>query len=233
MCIACESVRVPRIFDVAPDFEANSTEGPIRLSNYTSQGKWVLLFSHPADFTPVCSSEFIELARRAPEFEKLRVQIIGVSVDSIYSHIAWMRDMEHRAGVAMTFPVVADLDHKVSQAYGLIHESTGDTSTVRAVFVIDPGQRVRALMYYPKQLGRNIGELLRMIQGLQAADANAVSVPANWTPGEPVMLSAPLTFESARERAGNDFDGAPADAWYMLKKEIPADPTDAMYQLAR
>ncbi len=158
--------RIPLIMEPAPDFDAKSTHGPIRLSDYTSKGKWVMLFSHPSDFTPVCSTEFIEFARRHEEFEKLNVQLIGLSIDSVPAHIAWVRDLEQIAGVKIKFPLIADLDQKVSQLYGLVHEAVSDTATVRAVFAIDPKGNVRALLYYPQQLGRSVDELLQDLPGL-------------------------------------------------------------------
>ena len=161
MTTAIES-RIPRILEQAPDFKAKSTHGIIQLSDYTSKGKYVLLFSHPSDFTPVCTTEFIEFARRSDDFERLNVQLIGVSIDSVYSHIAWVRDIERHAGVEVKFPVVADLDQKVSQLYGLVHEAVSDTATVRAVFAIDPKQNIRAIVYYPMHLGRNVEELIRV-----------------------------------------------------------------------
>jgi peroxiredoxin (alkyl hydroperoxide reductase subunit C) len=205
----------------APDFEAKSTHGLIRLSDYTSRGKWVLLFSHPADFTPVCSTEFIEFARSYDDFEKINVQLIGVSIDSVFSHIAWVRDLEQLGGMQIKFPVVADLDQKVSAAYGLVHEAAADTATVRAVFAIDPKANVRALIYYPMQLGRNIDELFRVFQALQTADANGVSCPANWRPGQPVIVAAPATVEDAAKRTSGGGSGLDVQSWYLSKKELP------------
>lgn len=213
--------RIPRIMEPAPDFEAKSTHGLIRLSDYTSRGKWVLLFSHPADFTPVCSTEFIEFARRYDDFEKINVQLIGVSIDSVFSHIAWIRDLEHLGGVQIKFPVIADLDQKVSAAYGMVHEAAADTATVRAVFAIDPKGNVRALIYYPMQLGRNIDELFRVFQALQTADANGVSCPANWRPGQPVIVPAPATVEDAAKRTSGSSSGLDVQSWYLAKKELP------------
>ncbi len=213
--------RIPRIMEPAPDFEAKSTHGVIRLSDYTSRGKWVLLFSHPADFTPVCSTEFIEFARSYDDFEKLNVQLIGVSIDSVYSHIAWVRDLEQIGGVQVKFPVIADLDQKVSATYGLVHEAAADTATVRAVFAIDPKGNVRALIYYPMQLGRNIDELFRVFQALQTADANGVSCPANWRPGQPVIVAAPATVEDAAKRANGSGSGLDVQSWYLSKKDLP------------
>ncbi len=212
--------RIPRIGEVAPDFSAKSTHGQIRLSDYTAAGKYVLLFSHPSDFTPVCTTEFIEFARRSADFEKLNVQLIGVSIDSIYSHIAWVRDIEEHAKVKVTFPVVADLDQKVSQLYGLVHEAVSDTATVRAVFAIDPKGIVRALVYYPMQLGRNVDELIRIFQALQTTDQNAVSLPANWQPGDPVIVPAPATVAAAHDRTNGGGAGLTVDTWYLSKKTL-------------
>lgn len=213
--------RIPRIMEPAPDFEAKSTQGIIRLSDYTSRGKWVLLFSHPADFTPVCSTEFIEFARTYDAFDKINVQLIGVSIDSVYSHIAWVRDLEQISGIPVKFPVIADLDQKVSAAYGLMHESASDTATIRAVFAIDPKGNVRALIYYPMQIGRNIDEIFRVFQALQTADANNVSCPANWHPGDPVIVPAPATVEDAAKRVSGIGNGLEVTAWYLSKKDLP------------
>ena len=212
--------RIPRIGESAPDFSAKSTHGQIRLSDYLAKGKYILLFSHPSDFTPVCTTEFIEFARKNDEFEKLNVQLIGVSIDSIYSHIAWVRDIEEHAKVKINFPVIADLDQKVSQAYGLVHEAVSDTATVRAVFVIDPKGIVRALIYYPMQLGRNVDELVRVFQAIQTTDQNAVSLPANWQPGEQVIVPAPATVEDAHKRTNGGGAGLNVETWYLSKKTL-------------
>jgi peroxiredoxin (alkyl hydroperoxide reductase subunit C) len=214
--------RIPRILESAPDFEAKSTQGVIRLSDYTSRGKYVLLFSHPADFTPVCSTEFIAFARAWQRFEDLGVQLIGVSIDSIYSHIAWVRDLEKNAGIEVKFPVIADLDQKVAGLYGLVHPEASDTSTVRAVFAIDPKQTIRAIIYYPQQLGRNIDELVRVFQGLQTIDGNGVSVGADWTPGQDVIVPAPATVADAAKRTNGGGAGLKVETWYLSKKELAA-----------
>lgn len=212
--------RIPRIMEQAPDFEAKSTHGVIRLSDYTSKGKWVMLFSHPSDFTPVCSTEFIEFARRNEKFERLNVQLIGVSIDSVPSHIAWVRDLEQISGVSIKFPVIADLDQKVSQAYGLVHEAVSDTATVRAVFAIDPARNIRALLYYPQQLGRNVDELVRIFQALQTVDANTVSTPADWVPGDQVVVPAPATTADAARRTSGGGAGLNVKSWYLSTKEL-------------
>lgn len=210
---------IPRINDLAPDFEATSTHGVIRLSDFTKQGKWVLLFSHPADFTPVCTTELVDLARRNPEFEAIGVQLIGVSVDSIYSHIAWIRNMADKLGQDIPYPLIADLDTKVAQLYGMIHPGASATATVRAVFVIDPKQVIRALVYYPMQAGRNIDELMRVVQALQTVDANGVATPANWRPGEPVVVPAPATSQAADVRASGS-EGYDVVDWYLSTKKL-------------
>lgn len=212
-------VRLPRINEPAPQFEAKSTHGVIRLSDYTSKGKWVLLFSHPADFTPVCTTEFVEFSRAYPEFEKRNVQLIGVSIDSVYSHIAWVRNIEQNFGVKVRFPVVADLDQKVARAFGMVHEAVSDTAAVRAVFFIDPKNTVRAILYYPLSLGRNVEEILRVFDALQAAEANACSTPANWRPGQPVIVAAPVTQQDAEKRVA-DGNGYQLKDWYFAQKDL-------------
>jgi peroxiredoxin (alkyl hydroperoxide reductase subunit C) len=219
MSIVAES-RIPRILEAAPDFEAKSTQGVIRLSDYTSKGKYVLLFSHPADFTPVCSTEFIAFAKAWQRFDDLGVQLIGVSIDSIYSHIAWVRDLEKNAGVEIKFPVIADLDQRVASLYGLVHPAASDTATVRAVFAIDPKQVIRAIVYYPMQLGRNIDELVRVFEGLQTIDGHGVSVGADWKPGNDVIVPAPATVADAAKRTNGGGAGLKVETWYLSRKEL-------------
>src|SRR3954468_6108610 len=209
---------IPRINEPAAQFEAKSTHGIIKLSDYTSKGKWVLLFSHPADFTPVCTTEFIEFARNHAEFEKRNVQLIGNSIDSVFSHIAWVRNIEENFGVKIKFPVIADLDQKVARAYGMVHEAVSDTATVRAVFLIDPKGMIRAMLYYPMSLGRNVDELVRMFEGLQTADANACAMPANWRPGDKVVVPPPPTQADAEARVKTP--GLEITDWYLSKREL-------------
>jgi len=213
--------KMPRINEVAPDFEANTTQGMLKLTDFTSKGKWVVLFSHPADFTPVCTTEFVEFSKRHDDFVKRNVQLIGNSVDSVYSHIAWIRNIEQNFGVKVQFPVIADLDQKVAQAYGMVHETVSDTATVRAVFVIDPKNAVRAIIYYPMSLGRSVDEIVRIVDALQTADANACSTPANWQPGDKVIVPAPATQADAEKRvaAGGEFE---VSDWYISKKQLAA-----------
>lgn len=213
--------RIPRILELAPNFDALSTHGVIRLSDFITEGKWVMLFSHPADFTPVCSTELIEFARHQPDWDRLGVKPIGLSIDSIQAHIAWMMDLERISDVKIGFPIIADLDQKVSALYGLVHEAVSDTSTVRSVFVIDPKGLIRALLYYPMQLGRNVNEIVRMIEGLQTADKNNVSCPANWQVGDPVVVPSPITVADATKRNGGEA-GMEVQTWYLATKALPA-----------
>ncbi|MGH9901780.1 MAG: peroxiredoxin [Pyrinomonadaceae bacterium] len=206
---------MPRINDQAPDFEAKSTHGPLKLSDF--KGKWVVLFSHPADFTPVCTTEFVEFARRSDEFKRRNAQLIGLSVDSVTAHIAWVRNIEQHFGVKIDFPVIADLDTKVAEKYGLIHPAASETATVRAVFVIDDKQKVRALVYYPMTCGRNIDEVLRAVDALQTADQNACATPANWQPGEQVIVPPPQTIEDAEKRMKSEYD---VTDWYFSKRNL-------------
>lgn len=218
--------RIPRINDPAPEVHGKSTHGMIRLTDYTSKGKWVMLFSHPADFTPVCTTEFVEFARRHQDFERLNVQPVGVSVDSIYAHIAWVRNIEENFKVKVHFPVIADLDQKVAQAFGMVHEAVSDTATVRAVFFIDPKNNIRALLYYPLNLGRNVDELLRVFEALQTAELNACALPANWKPGDAVIVPAPLTQLDAEKRVASNGGGQEVTDWYFTKKKLAAAAAD-------
>jgi len=202
----------------APDFEQNSTHGPIKLSSYTSKGKWVILFSHPADFTPVCTTEFVGFAKLVPEFERRGVQLIGLSIDSVFSHIAWVRNIEETFKVSVPFPVLADLDQKVAQLYGMVHQPMNATMTVRCVFVIDPKQNVRAMIYYPMQAGRNMDEILRLIDALQTVDANACATPANWRKGDEVIVPPPATCDAARQREKDP--NVKMTQWYLSTKKV-------------
>lgn len=207
---------LPRLNEPAPDFKAVSTQGEISLSQF--KGKWVVLFSHPADFTPVCTTEFVEFAKRAEIFEKRNVQLIGLSIDSIYAHIAWIRNIEQNFGVSINFPVIADLDTKVAQLYGMIHPGAASTATVRCVFIIDDKGVVRAMIYYPLTNGRNIDEIVRLIDALQTHEQHKVATPANWQPGEQVIVPPPLTQKGAAERVGQE--GLDQKDWYFSKKSV-------------
>jgi peroxiredoxin (alkyl hydroperoxide reductase subunit C) len=212
---AATTTSLPRINEPAPDFEAKSTQGPLKLSDF--KGKWVVLFSHPADFTPVCTTEFVEFAKRSDEFKGRNAQLVGLSVDSVPAHIAWIRNIEQNFKVKVDFPVIADLDTKVAQKYGLIHPSASETATVRAVFVIDDKSVVRALIYYPMSLGRNIDEVVRVVEALQTADGNACSTPANWQPGDKVIVPPPQTLADAENRLKSDYE---VTDWYFAKRTL-------------
>lgn len=211
----CSSI--PKIGDVAPDFQVSSSMGPISLKDY--RGKWVVLFSHPADFTPVCTTEFAEFAKRHGDFESRNAQLIGLSVDSVYSHIAWLLEIEKIAGVEVKFPVIADLSMKVSNLYGLIHERSSITSTVRAVFFIDPEGVVRALIYYPASTGRNIDEILRVLDSLITVDSYMIATPANWKSGDDVIVPQPSTLEAAKERMKDP--QLTVMQWFLAIKKSP------------
>jgi peroxiredoxin (alkyl hydroperoxide reductase subunit C) len=199
----------------APPFTAASTHGKISLSDY--KGKWVVLFSHPADFTPVCTTEFLAFARKFEEFKKLNTQLIGLSIDSVHSHIAWVRNMEEKFGQKVQFPVIADLDMKVAHAYSMLHPGASDTSAVRCVFVIDPNQVLRAMIYYPLTNGRNIDEILRLVTALQTTDTNKVATPADWRPGDDVIVPPPPTQEAAEKRL---HEGYQCKDWYFCTKPL-------------
>jgi peroxiredoxin (alkyl hydroperoxide reductase subunit C) len=201
----------------APDFEANTTHGKLKLSEW-EKDKWVILFSHPADFTPVCTTEFVEFAKRHDDLQKKGVALIGNSIDSVYSHIAWVRNIEQHFGVKIKFPVIADLDQKVARLYGMLHEPASLTATVRCVYFIDPKRVVRAMVYYPLNVGRNFDEIARVIDALQTADKNGVACPANWKPGDDVIVPAPVTQKAAEERAGDK--SLQVTDWYLSKKKL-------------
>lgn len=203
----------------APDFEANSTHGTLKLSEWAA-GKWVILFSHPADFTPVCTTEFVEFAKLNDEFEKRNVKLLGNSIDSVYSHIAWTRNIEQNFGVKIPFPVIADLDQKVARLYGMIHTASAATAAVRCVFFIDPKQTLRAMIYYPLNVGRNFDEIVRVVDALQTADKHGVACPANWRPGQEVIVPPPVTAQAAETRAASkEFQ---VKDWYFSKKTLTA-----------
>ena len=211
-----ENAGIPQINSPAPDFDANSTHGPISLGKFT--GKWIVLFSHPYDFTPVCSTEFLGFAQNAERFNELGVQLIGLSVDSVFSHIAWTRSLEQSHGVKIPFPVIADLDQKVARLYGMIHEPSSVTAAVRCVYFIDPKRILRAMIYYPLNVGRNFDEIVRVIDALQTADKNGVACPANWKPGDDVIVPAPLTTDAAQARTQDK--NLQVTDWYLSKKKL-------------
>jgi alkyl hydroperoxide reductase subunit AhpC len=188
-----------RLGDTAPDFTQHSTIGELHFHEWIGDG-WAVLFSHPADFTPVCTTELGEAARLKPEFEKRGVKIIGLSVDSLERHDAWAADIAETQGTALNFPLIADADRKVSTLYGLIHPNADTTATVRSVFVIDPNKNVRLELTYPASTGRNFVELLRTIDSLQLTDKFKVATPVNWKQGEDVIITTAVSDEEAKTR---------------------------------
>jgi len=206
---------MPRIGDIAPQFEINTTHGTLRLEDY--KGSWLILFSHPADFTPVCTTEFIAFANLYDEFKKRNTELLGLSIDSVYSHIAWVRNIEEKFGVKIKFPVIADLNKEVATLYGMIMPGESKTETSRAVFVIDPDQKIRAIIYYPLTTGRNVDELLRLIDALQTHDKHKVATPANWKPGDAVIVPPPNTQEMAEQRMKEKYE---IKDWYFSKKKL-------------
>ncbi len=204
-----------RLGEIVPDFEASTTHGKIKLSDF--KGKWVILFSHPADFTPVCTTEFVAFAKIHEELAKRNVQLIGLSIDSVYSHIAWVRRIKEKLAVEIPFPVIADIDMKVANLFGMIHPGESSTHTVRCVFVIDPEMKLRAMIYYPLNVGRNMNEILRLIDALQTADKHKVALPANWRPGDEVIIPPPNTQEIAEKRLQEGYECVD---WFLCKKKI-------------
>jgi alkyl hydroperoxide reductase subunit AhpC len=188
-----------RIGDEAPDFTAETTEGNIRFHEWIGD-KWAVLFSHPKDFTPVCTTELGYMARMKPEFDKRNVKIIGLSVDPVTSHGKWEKDIEETQGQRVNFPVLADADRKVSDLYGMVHPKADPSITVRSVFVIDPNKKLRLTLTYPPSTGRNFDEILRVIDSLQLTDAHKVATPVNWQQGDDVIIVPSLSDEDAKKR---------------------------------
>jgi thioredoxin-dependent peroxiredoxin len=188
-----------RLGDEAPNFTAETTEGTIDFHQWKN-GKWAIFFSHPADFTPVCTTELGRTAELKDEFDKRGVKAIAISVDPLESHRGWAPDIVEVGGTDLNFPLIADPDRKVSELYDMIHPGEGDTSTVRSVFIIDPKNKVRLILTYPKSVGRNFGEILRVIDALQLTDAAPVSTPVDWQPGERVIVAPTMSTDDARQR---------------------------------
>ena len=203
--------------DIAPDFEAQTTRGVIRFSEWQS-GRWVILFSHPADFTPVCTTEFVEFCHAQEFMESRGVSLLGCSVDSVYSHIAWIRDIEEKYSVKIEFPVIADLDQAVSKKFGMISEPTAVTSTIRSVYFIDGKGVIRAVISYPPEVGRSFTEIRRVVEALQLVDDQGVACPANWKSGDAVVLAPPKTTADAEQRL-LDASLEKTD-WYLTHKKI-------------
>lgn len=210
-----EVIQMPIIGEKAPEFDALTTHGQLKLSDLS--GKWVILFSHPADFTPVCTTEFIAFAEIAGELAKLNVQLIGLSIDSVHSHLAWVRNIKEKMGVDIPFPIIADLDMKVAKKYGMLHPGQSNTSTIRTVFFIDDKGIMRAMLYYPMSNGRSMPEILRITRALQTSDKYKIATPANWEPGDKVIVPAPKTPEEIENRMKEGYE---CKDWYLCFKKI-------------
>ncbi|MBN2878617.1 MAG: peroxiredoxin [Clostridia bacterium] len=216
---------MPLIGDKAPSFTANTTQGQINFPE-DYKGKWVILFSHPADFTPVCTTEFMTFATMEEDFKKLNVQLIGLSVDSLYSHIAWLRTIQEKIeykgmkNVEVKFPLIEDISMNVANKFGMIQPNSSTTQAVRAVFVIDPKATIRTILYYPASTGRNFDEIKRIIIALQKADKEQIATPADWRPGEDVIIPPAGSCGTAKDRMEYKGEDRYCLDWFMcFKKE--------------
>lgn len=223
---------MPRIGDIAPSFSALTTQGEINFPE-DYKGKWKILFSHPADFTPVCTSEFMTFASMAEEFEALNTQLVGLSVDGIHSHIAWLRTIKEKIdwkgmkGMEVKFPLIVDISMKVASLYGMIQPGESETSAVRAVFFIDPQDKIRTIMYYPLALGRNFDEIKRVIIALQTADNFSVALPADWRPGEEVIVPPAGSCGVAKERMDGEDNTLHCYDWFFCTKKISKEEVES------
>jgi peroxiredoxin (alkyl hydroperoxide reductase subunit C) len=225
-----ESVKMPRIGDKAPVFKAVTTQGEIDFPKQF-EGSWVILFSHPADFTPVCTSEFMTFASLEKQFDDLNCKLVGLSVDGLYSHIAWLRTIKEKIeykgmkNVEVKFPLIEDITMEVAKSYGMIQPGESSTKAVRAVFVIDPKGIIRTIIYYPLSLGRNFDELLRVISALQTADAFSIATPADWRPGDDVIVPPAGSCGVAKERMEGK-DNLKCYDWFFCTKPLDKDTID-------
>lgn len=201
----------------APDFEAETTQGNIKLSDY--KGKWVILFSHPGDFTPVCTTEIIGFANANTYFENLNTKLIGLSVDSNPSHLAWLNDIYEKTGTYVPFPIIADRNGEIARKYGMISNDVSKTETVRNVFIIDDKGIIRLILIYPMEVGRSIPEIIRCVEALQTADNCSGATPLNWTPGNPIIQYAPTTFETLIKRKDEILKDRNGMSWYLSFKD--------------
>ncbi|HSA07247.1 MAG TPA: peroxiredoxin [Candidatus Gastranaerophilales bacterium] len=212
VCACC-----PRLGETAPDFEADTNHGRIKFSEF-NKGSWVILFSHPADFTPVCTTEFSGFALKQEEFEKRNVKLLGLSIDSVYSHIAWIKQIEELYEVKIKFPVIADLGFEVSHLYNMIHPAISEVHAVRTIHFIDPHGIIRASMTFPMGVGRNVDEIIRMVDAMQLVDKENIATPANWRPGDEVIIPPPKTSQEADQRVHEGHAGC--KSWFMCKKSL-------------
>ncbi len=205
-----------RIGDKAPNFQANTTFGPVEFDNYRTD-HWTILFSHPADFTPVCTTELLAFSEQRDWFLERETKLIAVSIDSIHSHIAWVQNVKEKTGIEFNFPIIADTNKEVANLYGMIHPEASSTATVRTVFVIDPEGTIRLIITYPLNVGRNIEEVKRVLTALQVADVEKVALPANWKPGEKVIVPPPRSLKEVeinKEKSYEKID------FYLQKKDL-------------
>ncbi len=221
-------VSLPRIGEKAPSFKAVTTQGPINFPG-DYEGSWVILFSHPADFTPVCTSEFMTFATLEPKFSELNCKLVGLSVDGLYSHIAWLRTIKEKIeykgmkDVEVKFPLIEDITMEVAKLYGMIQPGESSTKAVRAVFVIDPKGVIRTVVYYPLSMGRNFDELLRVVQALKAADEFGIATPADWRPGDDVIVPTAGSCGVAKDRMDGKESGVTCHDWFFCTKKISKD----------
>jgi len=207
---------IPRIGDMAPDFKAMTTTGMMQFSDYIN-GNWTILFSHPADFTPVCTTEMSGFALEKDFFEEQETKLVGLSIDSIHSHIAWVNNVKKNSGILFEFPIIADIDMKVSKLYGMLQPGESETAAVRAVFFIDPKGKIRLIMYYPLNVGRNMDEIKRVLLALKTSDEHKVSLPLDWRPGQKVIVSPPKTVAEMQEREASDYEMVD---FYLAKRDL-------------
>ncbi len=218
-------IAMPRIGDKAPEFRAVTTQGEINFP-IDYNGKWVILFSHPADFTPVCTSEFMTFAKMEPEFNALNCQLVGLSVDGLYSHIAWLRTIKEKIeykgmkNIEVNFPLIEDITMNISRKYGMIQPGESSTKAVRAVFFIDPKGMIRALIYYPLSLGRNFDEIKRVLIALQTADNFGIATPADWRPGDDVIVPTAGSCGQAKDRLEIPEEGVTCYDWFFCTKKL-------------
>ncbi|MGO3182071.1 MAG: peroxiredoxin [Aequorivita sp.] len=208
---------MPRIGDNAPDFEAATTKGKIKFSDF-AKDKWVVMFSHPADFTPVCTTELSGFAKRKDEFDALNTELLGLSIDSIHAHLGWVQNVRENTGVYFDFPIIADIDMKVAKLYGMLQPNESETAAVRAVFFIDPAKKIRLIMYYPLNVGRNMDEILRALEALQISDEHKVAMPLDWKKGDKVIVGPPKTLEELNSRLEDD--SLEKVDWYLAMKNL-------------
>jgi peroxiredoxin (alkyl hydroperoxide reductase subunit C) len=213
--VTVQNVGMPRLNEKAPAFTARTTHGVKSLEDY--KGKWLVLFSHPADFTPVCTTEFMAFAKAHPAFQALNTELLGLSIDSHYAHVAWVRNIKEKFGVEIPFPIIEDLSMKVANAYGMIQPGASDTSAVRATFIIDPEGVLRAMVYYPMSNGRSIAEFIRLVQALQTSDEHKVATPEGWQPGDKVIVPPPADMDAVEARMNEGYECVD---WYFCQKSL-------------